>query len=216
MKNNINTIIKLLEKNLPNAKIALHYQNNFELLIAVMLSAQSTDVAVNKATPALFAKAPTPQAMMGLSVETIKDYIKTIGLSNTKARNVHKTCTILVNNYQGQVPEDRAALENLPGVGRKTANVVLAEAFGWDCIAVDTHVFRVSQRIGLVAPNKDRYKLELELMQNIPKNRHRQIHHWLIHLGRSLCQARKPNCQDCFLQQYCAYVAQGFDLCAKH
>jgi endonuclease III len=188
----------------PNPTTELEYSSPFELLIAVLLSAQATDVGVNKATKHLFPIARTPQAMLDLGVDGLKEYIKTIGLFNTKAENAIKTCRMLVELHQGQVPEDRAALEALPGVGRKTANVVLNTAFGWPTIAVDTHIFRVSNRTKL-AMGKNVDEVEQKLLKVVPAEFKLDVHHWLILHGRYTCVARKPRCGSCIIEDLCEY-----------
>ncbi len=188
----------------PKPTTELAYESPFQLLIAVILSAQATDRSVNLATPALFAKAPTPQAMVDLGVDAVTHCIRTIGLFNTKARNVIATCRLLVERHGGQVPDDREALESLPGVGRKTANVILNTAFGHPTIAVDTHIFRVANRTGL-APGKDVVAVERALLRNVPDEYKLDAHHWLILHGRYVCKARKPECQRCVLFDLCAY-----------
>jgi endonuclease-3 len=188
----------------PEPTTELQYGNPFQLLIAVILSAQSTDVGVNKATKSLFRKAKTPAAMLGLGEAGLKKHIKTIGLFNTKARNIIRTCNILVEQHGGKVPEERAALEALPGVGRKTANVVLNTAFGHPTIAVDTHIFRVSNRTG-IAPGKNVTEVEKRLLRLVPDEFRLDAHHWLILLGRYTCIARKPRCQSCVISDLCEY-----------
>jgi endonuclease-3 len=197
-------IFERLRANDPHPTTELHYGNPFQLLIAVMLSAQSTDVGVNKATRALFKKVKTPRAMLQLGEAGLKEYIKTIGLYNTKARNIIRTCSILVEQHQGKVPEDRAALEALPGVGRKTANVVLNTAFGQPTIAVDTHIFRVANRTG-IAPGKTVNEVEQRLLRLVPDEFRKDAHHWLILHGRYTCIARKPRCQSCIISDLCEY-----------
>jgi len=187
---------------LPNTE--LEYTSVFELLAAVLLSAQATDVGVNKATRRLFPVAGTPQAMLDLGLEGLEGYIKTIGLYPTKARNLLATCRILVEQHGGQVPRTREALEALPGVGRKTANVVLNVAFGQPTMAVDTHIFRVSNRTGL-APGKNPLEVEKRLLARVPPAYLVDAHHWLILLGRYVCQARKPRCWECAVAPYCDY-----------
>ncbi len=184
----------------------LHYQSNFELLIAVMLSAQATDVSVNKATVHLFPAANTPEDFLKLGVEGLKPYIKSIGLFNTKAENIIKTCRILVEQHHSQVPNTREALEALPGVGRKTANVMLNTAFGQPTMAVDTHIFRVANRIGL-APGKNVLEVEKHLLKVIPEEFLMDAHHWLILHGRYTCVARKPKCGECVIADLCEYIA---------
>ena len=187
----------------PNPVTELEYTNVFELLAAVLLSAQATDVSVNKATRALFAIAPTPQRMLALGVEGIEAHIRTIGLFRTKARNLHETCRILVQQHQGRVPRRREALEQLPGVGRKTANVVLNCAFGEETMAVDTHIFRVANRTGL-APGRTVLEVEQQLLARVPEPYRADAHHWLILHGRYVCQARKPDCAACAVSRWCA------------
>ena len=194
----------------PEPTTELHYRNPFQLLIAVILSAQSTDVGVNKATRALFRKVKTPRAMRKLGEAGLKEYIKTIGLFNTKAKNIIKTCAILEELHGGKVPEDRAALEALPGVGRKTANVVLNTAFGHPTIAVDTHIFRVSNRTG-IAPGKNVAEVEQRLLRLVPDEFRLDAHHWLILHGRYTCIARKPRCQSCCISDLCDYKSKNLD-----
>lgn len=188
----------------PTPTTELEYSSPFELLIAVLLSAQATDVGVNKATRHLFPAARTPKAMLDLGVDGVKHYIKTIGLFNTKAENVIKTCRILVEQHAGEVPENREALEALPGVGRKTANVVLNTAFRWPTIAVDTHIFRVSNRTKL-APGKNVDEVEHKLLKVVPNEFKLDVHHWLILHGRYTCVARKPRCNSCIIEDLCEY-----------
>lgn len=197
-------ILSRLRENNPHPTTELNFSNPFELLIAVLLSAQATDVGVNKATGPLFAVANNPADMLALGVDGVKGYIKTIGLFNTKAENVIKTCRILVEQHAGQVPEDREALENLPGVGRKTANVVLNTAFGWPTIAVDTHIFRVSNRTKL-APGKNVVEVEQKLIKVVPAEFKVDVHHWLILHGRYTCVARKPRCGSCIIEDLCEF-----------
>lgn len=188
----------------PHPETELNYSSPFELLIAVILSAQATDVGVNKATDKLYPVANTPEAVYALGVEGLSDYIKTIGLYNSKAKNVIKTCRMLVEQHDSQVPENREALEALPGVGRKTANVVLNTAFGHPTMAVDTHIFRVSNRTRL-APGKTVLEVEKKLLKFIPKAFLVDAHHWLILHGRYTCKARKPDCADCLIHDLCEY-----------
>lgn len=188
----------------PEPTTELEYSSPFELLIAVLLSAQATDVGVNKATKHLFPVARTPQQMLDLGVDGVKHYIKTIGLFNTKAENVIKTCRILVEQHGGEVPENREALEALPGVGRKTANVVLNTAFRWPTIAVDTHIFRVSNRTKL-APGKNVDEVEQKLLKVVPSEFKLDVHHWLILHGRYTCVARKPRCGSCIIEDLCEF-----------
>lgn len=197
-------ILTRLRDNDPNPTTELVFNSPFELLIAVLLSAQATDVSVNKATVGLFAQASTPQAMVDLGVEGVKHHIKTIGLFNTKATNVIKTCQILVEQHQGVVPENREALEALPGVGRKTANVVLNTAFGWPTIAVDTHIFRVANRTNF-APGKNVDLVEQHLLKVVPAEFKVDCHHWFILHGRYTCIARKPRCGSCLIEDLCEY-----------
>ena len=189
---------------LPEPKTALQYKNPYTLLVAVVLSAQATDVGVNRATKGLYAAADTPQAMVALGVDGIAQHIRTIGLFNTKAKNVHKLSQILIDEHGGEVPADRAALEALPGVGRKTANVVLNEAFGEPTIAVDTHIFRVGNRTGM-APGKTPDAVEAELVRRVPDAWKKGAHHWLILHGRYVCKARKPDCAGCAIHEFCLY-----------
>ena len=191
----------------PNPTTELEYRTPFELLIAVLLSAQATDVSVNKATRKLYTAANTPQAMLALGVDDLMAHIQSIGLFRTKARNVIATCSILVEQHDGQVPTSRAALEALPGVGRKTANVVLNTAFGEPTIAVDTHIFRVANRTGL-APGKDVVEVEQKLLKVIPKQFLHDAHHWLILHGRYTCTARKPQCWNCMIADLCDYKSK--------
>ena len=188
----------------PEPTTELLYGNPFQLLIAVILSAQSTDVGVNKATRALYKKVKTPRAMLKLGEEGLREHIKTIGLYNTKAKNIIKTCAILEEQHDGKVPEDRTALEALPGVGRKTANVVLNTAFGHPTIAVDTHIFRVSNRTG-IAPGKNVIEVEQRLLRLVPDEFKLDAHHWLILHGRYVCKARKPDCPACNVADLCKF-----------
>lgn len=197
-------IFSLLREQNPSPTTELNFSNEFELLIAVILSAQATDVSVNKAIGPLFKVANTPEAICKLGEKKLKDFIKTIGLYNTKAKNVIKTCKILTEDYAGNVPEDRAALESLPGVGRKTANVVLNTAFGHPTIAVDTHIFRVSNRTG-IAPGKTVLEVEKRLVRLVPEEFKRDAHHWLILHGRYTCIARSPKCTECLISKLCEY-----------
>ncbi|BAN96062.1 endonuclease III [Plautia stali symbiont] len=189
----------------PHPTTELNFSSPFELLIAVLLSAQATDVSVNKATARLYPVANTPAAMLALGVEGVKEYIKTIGLFNSKAENVIKICRILLEQHGGVVPEDRAALEALPGVGRKTANVVLNTAFGWPIIAVDTHIFRVSNRTRF-APGKNVEEVEQKLLKVVPADFKVDCHHWLILHGRYTCVARKPRCGSCLIEDLCEFT----------
>jgi endonuclease-3 len=196
----------------PSPQTELEYSSVFELLAAVLLSAQSTDVGVNKATRRLFPVANTPQQILALGVEGLADYIRTIGLYRTKAANLIRTCQILVEQHGGKVPNTREALEALPGVGRKTANVVLNVAFGQSTMAVDTHIFRVSNRTGL-APGKTPLAVELGLLKRVPAEYAVDSHHWLILHGRYICQARRPRCEVCAVRPQCDY---GRRLQSKH
>ena len=197
----------------PRPQTELVFTNIFELLAAVLLSAQATDVSVNKATRSLFAKAHTPQAMLALGLEQVTEHIRTIGLYRTKAKNLMSTCQILVDEHGGRVPRSRGALQNLPGVGRKTANVVLNVAFGEPTMAVDTHIFRVSNRTGL-APGKNTEQVEERLLQRVPAAYLVDAHNWLILHGRYVCQARQPQCGACSISAWCAY-ARAAKLAAK-
>ena len=188
----------------PAPTTELHYKSSFELLVAVVLSAQATDKGVNRATRALFCDHPTPQAIAALGVEGLCDYINTIGLYPTKAKNVVALSRLLLERHGGDVPHDRAALESLPGVGRKTANVVLNIAFKEPTIAVDTHIFRVGNRTGL-APGKDVEAVEQKLLRVVPAEFRLHAHHWLILHGRYACKARKPDCPNCLVADLCAY-----------
>ena len=188
----------------PHPVTELIYHSSFELLIAVILSAQATDVSVNKATKPLFAVANTPLAILNLGLDKLKEYIKSIGLYNSKAQNIMKTCEILAERYQGEVPSQREALEALPGVGRKTANVVLNTAFGQPTIAVDTHIFRVANRTGL-AKGKTPLAVETALLKNIEPEFLQDAHHWLVLHGRYVCTARNPHCSTCLIRDLCEY-----------
>ncbi|MDT8991759.1 endonuclease III [Curvibacter sp. APW13] len=188
----------------PHPRSELEYSSDFELLAAVLLSAQATDVGVNKATRVLFAKANTPQALLDMGLEQLEEHIKTIGLYRTKAKNLLKTCEILVREHGGQVPNDREALEALPGVGRKTANVVLNIAFGEPTLAVDTHVFRVANRTGL-APGKTPLEVEKKLLKQVPPAYLQHAHHWLILHGRYVCKASTPKCNACAVASLCRF-----------
>jgi endonuclease-3 len=193
-----------------NPATELDYQSNFELLISVLLSAQATDVSVNKATNKLYPVANTPEKILALGEEGLKQYIKTIGLFNSKAKNTIATCKILIEQHQSRVPEDRAALEALPGVGRKTANVILNTAFGHPTIAVDTHIFRVSNRTG-IAPGKDVLAVEKKLLKFVPDEFKLDAHHWLILHGRYTCIARKPRCGSCVIEDLCEFKQKNID-----
>ncbi len=204
-KKEITTFFTILRNENPQPQTELIYHSTFELLVAVLLSAQSTDVGVNKATVHLFKAANTPQAMFELGEEKIKEYIKTLGLYNSKAANLYKTCEILATKYHGEVPDNREALESLPGVGRKTANVVLNTAFRQPTMAVDTHIFRLSNRTGL-APGKNVREVEDQLIKRIPKEFILDAHHWLILHGRYTCVARKPRCGSCLVYNECHFL----------
>ena len=197
-------IFRRLHEDNPEPKTELAYSTPFELLIAVILSAQATDVGVNKATAKLFPVANTPDKLLELGIDGLKEYVKTIGLYNAKAENIIKTCQQLLTLHGGEVPESREALEALPGVGRKTANVVLNTAFGWPTIAVDTHIFRVSNRTGF-APGKDVNEVEQKLLKYVPAEFKLDVHHWLILHGRYTCIARKPRCGSCLIEDLCEY-----------
>ncbi len=197
-------IFERLSQANPDPKTELAYSSPFELLIAVMLSAQATDKSVNLATARLFPVANTPQAMLALGLKELTRFIQSIGLYRTKARHVIETCRRLIEQHQGQVPEDRAALESLPGVGRKTANVVLNTAFGWETFAVDTHIFRVSNRTKL-AVGKTVLAVEKALERHVPAGYRQGAHHWLILHGRYTCKARKPACWHCSIADLCEY-----------
>ncbi|MCH8262364.1 MAG: endonuclease III [Proteobacteria bacterium] len=203
-KNKRSEIFQKLKAQNPKPTTELEYTNPFELLIAVVLSAQATDVGVNKATKKLFSVANTPQAIVALGDEGLKQYIRTIGLYNTKANNILKTCKLLIEEFDSQVPADRNSLEKLPGVGRKTANVILNTAFGQPTIAVDTHIFRVSNRTG-IAPGKDVRVVEEKLMKFVPDEYKQDAHHWLILHGRYTCVARKPRCGSCVIYDLCEF-----------
>ena len=199
------TVFDILAARQPDPRTELHFKNPFTLLVAVVLSAQATDVGVNKATGPLFAVADTPEKMVALGEERIRDYVKTIGLFNTKAKNVFALSQLLIDHHNSTVPEDGRALEALPGVGRKTANVVLNEAFGHPTIAVDTHIFRVGNLTGM-APGKDPDAVEKELNRRVPDRFKLGAHHWLILHGRYVCKARKPDCSICSIADYCLYA----------
>ena len=191
----------------PHPTTELNFSSPFELLIAVLLSAQATDVGVNKATAKLFPVANTPQAMLDLGLDGVMEYTQTIGLYKTKSKHIMQTCRILLEKYNGEVPADREALESLPGVGRKTANVVLNTAFGQPVMAVDTHIFRVANRTK-IAPGKDVREVEDKLMRFIPKEFLMDAHHWLILHGRYTCKALKPQCSKCLINDLCEYPAK--------
>ncbi len=206
----ISQLFKKLHEAIPEPTTELVYNNHFELLIAVILSAQATDQSVNKVTPQLFASYPTPQALLEAGELTVLEAIKTIGLAKTKAANIIKTCRILAEQYQGQIPETREELEALAGVGRKTANVILNTAFGKPTIAVDTHVFRVSNRTGL-ASGKNPVQVEEQLLQVVPKRWMQDAHHFLVLHGRYVCKARKPECSQCAIIKECEYPEKSLE-----
>ncbi|MEW7989971.1 MAG: endonuclease III [Candidatus Thiodiazotropha sp.] len=197
-------IFERLQANNPNPTTELSYESAFELLVAVILSAQATDKSVNKATAELFSVANTPQSMLSLGVDGLKRYIRTIGLFNNKAKNIIETCQILLEEHAGEVPQTRKALENLPGVGRKTANVVLNTAFGQPTMAVDTHIFRVANRTRL-APGRTPLEVETKLLRTIPPPFLHDAHHWLILHGRYTCIARRPRCGSCVIEDLCEF-----------
>lgn len=203
-KQDVTELFTIFQRHNPDPKTELNYSSHFELLVSVVLSAQATDVSVNLATARLFPIANTPKTILALGESGLKDYIKTIGLFNTKARNVIKLCADLIKLHDSQVPDDRAALEALAGVGRKTANVVLNTAFGHATMAVDTHIFRVSNRLGL-APGKTVLAVEKKLLQAIPADFMVNAHHWLILHGRYTCMARKPKCAECDVTHLCSF-----------
>ncbi len=194
----------------PAPTTELEYDSPFELLIAVILSAQATDVGVNKATAKLYPAANTPEAILALGVDGLKGYIRTIGLFNSKAENIIKTCRILIEDHDSQVPRSREALEKLPGVGRKTANVILNTAFGEPTIAVDTHIFRVSNRTG-IAKGKTPLEVEKRLLRLTPEEFLKDAHHWLILHGRYTCKARKPLCGECSIEAWCEFRKKVFE-----
>ncbi len=209
-RHKISEIFKRFKEHNAKPTTELIFNNAFELLISVMLSAQATDVSVNKATKELFKVAPTPKAFLKLGEKGLKSYIKSIGLFNTKAANIIKTCQILVEQFDSEVPSSREELEKLPGVGRKTANVVLNTAFGHPTIAVDTHIFRVSNRTKIVT-GKTPLEVELKLEKVVPKEFLHDAHHWLILHGRYICVARKPKCGICFINDLCEFEHKCFD-----
>lgn len=207
-KSEISEVLKILEEVYPDAKAELNFSNPFELLIATILSAQCTDVRVNKVTKELFKEYKTPEDYLNLSQEELGEKIKSCGFYNNKSKNILGTCEALVSNYDGQVPNTREELIKLPGVGRKTANVVLSNAFSVDAIAVDTHVFRVSNRIGL-SSSDNVLDTEKDLMRNIEKSMWSKAHHLLIFHGRRICKARKPKCEICPIIKYCIYYKEN-------
>ena len=194
-----------LEELFPDAKAELDFTNNFELIVAVVMSAQTTDIAVNKVTKHLFKKYPTPHDLMHAHIDDVMQIIQSIGLYKTKAKNIIALSKILVDQYNGEVPNDRAALESLPGVGRKTANVVLSNAFGVPALAVDTHILRITKRLGLADETDDAYGVEMKLNDQFPKALWHKLHHQLIFFGRYHCLARKPKCDTCKMQSICPY-----------
>jgi len=199
-----------LQSVMPEPETELDYNSPFELLLSVILSAQATDVGVNKATRRLYPVANTPQGILDLGEDGLKRYIRTIGLYNSKASNIIKTCGMLLERHAGEVPRDRKSLEELPGVGRKTANVVLNTAFGEPTIAVDTHIFRVANRTGM-AKGKTPLQVELKLLKAVPEEYLQDAHHWLILHGRYTCKARKPNCPECIVQDLCSFKNKTLD-----
>ena len=206
-KKKVATIFARLKSLNPKPTTELEYSTPFELLVAVILSAQATDKSVNLATRTLFKHANTPQAIFKLGIGGLSEYIKTIGLYNSKAKNVIEMCRLLLAQHGGEVPQERAALEALPGVGRKTANVILNTAFGQPTIAVDTHIFRVANRTGL-APGKNAVEVENRLLKFVPEEFRRDAHHWLILHGRYVCKARRPHCPTCLIRDLCEYKAK--------
>ncbi|MAD82908.1 MAG: endonuclease III [Deltaproteobacteria bacterium] len=205
----VESLFRKLKDSIPKAETELCYRNTFELLIAVILSAQATDISVNKVTPELFAAFPTPQEMCGAGAEKVLSYIKSIGLAPTKSKNIVKTCAQLVENHAAQVPQNREQLEALAGVGRKTANVILNTAFGQPVIAVDTHIFRISNRTGL-APGDTVLQVEENLMKSVPEKWKKDAHHLLILHGRYVCKSRKPDCEDCAIVKECEHPDKTF------
>ena len=203
-------IFSRFQTHISKPETELNYQSTFELLISVLLSAQATDVSVNKATSKLYPVANTPESLLTLGENRLKQYIKTIGLYNSKAKNIIATCRILIDRYNSEVPEDRDALESLPGVGRKTANVILNTAFGHPTIAVDTHIFRVSNRTG-IAPGKNVLEVEHKLLKFVPDEFKVDAHHWLILHGRYTCIARKPRCGSCIIEDLCEFKQKTID-----
>lgn len=200
----VNKIYEKLHRSLPDPRSELVYENPFQLLIAVILSAQATDKSVNAVTPSLFKKYPTPKALLAFGETRLKNSIKTIGLAPTKAKNIIKTCQLLLEQFDGRVPDNREDLESLPGVGRKTANVVLNEGFNQPTLAVDTHVFRLANRTGL-APGKNVLETELKLLEVTPEKWLKEAHHYLILHGRYVCKAKNYLCTDCVIKQECEY-----------
>lgn len=207
-KQQIHEILERLSKTYENPKPMLAFTSPFELVVATVLSAQCTDVRVNQVTRELYAVANTPQAILELGEEPLREIIKTCGLSNTKSKNIIGLCRLLIDEFEAQVPQTMEELIRLPGVGRKTANVVMSNAFGIPAIAVDTHVFRVSNRIGL-AKGKDVLATEKDLMKNIPREMWSDAHHWLIYHGRRVCTARNPKCGSCMIVDLCGYTEKN-------
>ena len=201
------TVLDILERTYPDATTELVHKNPYQLLIATMLSAQTTDKQVNRVTPELFKRFPDAKALAEADISEIESLIKTCGFYKSKARNIKEACRIIVEEYGGRVPQTMEELTDLPGVGRKTANVVLSNAFGVDAIAVDTHVFRVANRLGL-AQSGDVRGTEEQLMENIPREKWSRAHHWLIHHGRRICKARRPKCEECPLAEVCSFKAE--------
>lgn len=206
----VEQVLDILEKNYPGATTELKHENPFQLLIATILSAQTTDKQVNKITPELFERFPHPIAFADAPVEEIEEMIRTCGYYKTKSKNIKEACRIIVEKYDSKVPETISELMELPGVGRKTANVVASNVFGVDAIAVDTHVFRVSNRIGLANANNV-HKTEEQLMKNLPKEKWSLAHHWLIYHGRRVCKARKPLCHKCPITHLCDYYQKSIN-----
>ena len=207
-KERINNIFKRFNKANPNPVTELEYRNNFTMAVAVILSAQATDISVNKATKNLFIEHDTPKKILALGLDGLKSYIKTIGLYNSKGKNIIALCEILINKYSSEIPDDFDQLISLPGIGRKTANVILNCAFGRLTMAVDTHVYRISHRIGFSA-GKTPEKVEKDLLKLIPAEWMEKAHHWLILHGRYTCKARKPLCQECPITEYCNYYKEN-------
>lgn len=207
-KKKIHEIFRRFQEQNPHPQTELVYHSTFELLIAVILSAQATDVSVNKATIKLFAAANSPQAILDLGLDRLKEFIKSIGLYNSKARHIIETCELLINRFNSEVPKDRKALESLPGVGRKTANVVLNTAFHLPVVAVDTHIFRVSRRLGLSLGTTP-LAVEQDLVKSVPRKFLKDTHHWLVLHGRYVCKAIKPHCKTCLVKDLCEYTAKN-------
>lgn len=204
MNNNVEKMIEYFKEKYPEPESALNYETPFQLLVATIMSAQTTDVQVNKVNKKLFKKYSTPQDFAQLSYKDLQEEIQSIGLYKNKSKYIIESSKLIVENYEGEVPKTRKELVKLPGVGRKTANVVLANAFGWETIAVDTHVFRVANRLGLVDTDK-RDQVEQDLMKVVPENYWTKFHHWLIFHGREICKARNPLCDKCQISDYCDY-----------